>query len=119
MKTNTINWFEIPTVDLERAAKFYQATLGADLRRENFMGTPHAIFSASGVAGALIQDAKRKPGAGSILYLDAPDLAAALSKVEGAGGRVLLPKTDIGDPGFIAIVLDTEGNQIGLHQARA
>jgi predicted enzyme related to lactoylglutathione lyase len=119
MKTNTINWFEIPTNDLDRAAKFYEATLGAQLKREKFMDVPHAIFGASGVTGALIQDPKRKPGAGSIVYLDAPDLAAALARVEKAGGRVLLPKTDIGEPGFIALIADTEGNEVGLHQPRA
>lgn len=31
------------------------------------------------------------------------------------GGRVLKPKSAIGDYGFIALVHDTEGNLIGLH----
>jgi len=30
----------------------------------------------------------------------------------------VLPKTDIGDPGFIALVRDTEGNVVGLHAPR-
>jgi uncharacterized protein len=34
------------------------------------------------------------------------------------GGTVLLPVTSIGDPGDIAIILDTEGNRIGLHSER-
>jgi predicted enzyme related to lactoylglutathione lyase len=119
MKTNAINWFEIPTLDVVRAAKFYETLLGAELKHENFMGVPNAIFVAPGVKGALIQDPKRKPGAGSVVYLDAPDLAAALTRVEKAGGRVLLPKTDIGVPGFIAMIADTEGNEVGLHQPRA
>ena len=29
-----------------------------------------------------------------------------------------MPKTDIGDPGHIAWVLDTEGNTVGLHAER-
>jgi hypothetical protein len=121
MTKNAINWFEILTTDLERAAKFYEATLGVTLKRETFNGVPHAIFGARpGVAGALIFDAARKPtSGGAMLYLDAPDLDGALGRVAKAGGKVLLPKTDIGDPGSIAIVVDTEGNHIGLHAPRA
>jgi predicted enzyme related to lactoylglutathione lyase len=116
---NAINWFEILTSDLERAAKFYETTLGVSLKRETFQGTPHAIFGGDGVRGALIFDAKRKPIAGgAMVYLDAPDLDAALARVPKAGGKVLLGKTEIGDPGAIAIVLDTEGNHVGLHAPR-
>jgi predicted enzyme related to lactoylglutathione lyase len=32
---------------------------------------------------------------------------------------VLLPKTAIGAPGYIAIVADTEGNHVGLHMERS
>jgi predicted enzyme related to lactoylglutathione lyase len=113
---NAITWFEILTTDLERAAKFYEAVLGVSLKRENFMGTPHAIFTVEGVGGALIHDPKRPPVAGgTTVYLLAPDLEGALGKVEKAGGKVLLGKTAIGDPGSIAIVQDTEGNFVGLH----
>jgi hypothetical protein len=118
---NAVNWFEIPTTDLDRAARFYEATLGIKLRREIFGGVPHAIFTAPdpAVGGALIFDEKRRPGAeGSLVYLDAPDLDGALSRVAGAGGAVVLPKLDIGPPGFIAIVRDTEGNHVGLHRPR-
>jgi predicted enzyme related to lactoylglutathione lyase len=31
---------------------------------------------------------------------------------------VVQPKTDIGPPGFIALVRDTEGNVVGLHSER-
>ncbi|CAN5323777.1 VOC family protein [soil metagenome] len=116
MTTNAINWFEILTTDLDRAATFYEATLGVRLRRESFNGTPHAIFAVDGVSGALIFDAKRKPvSGGTMVYLDAPDLDAALERAAKAGGKVLLGKTDIGDPGAIAIIADSEGNHIGLH----
>ena len=49
------------------------------------------------------------------MYLDAPDLDATLARVAKAGGKVLLGKTEIGDPGALAIVQDTEGNHVGLH----
>ena len=39
-----------------------------------------------------------------------------LVRIEKAGGKVLLPKTFMGDMvGNIAFFLDSEGNRIGLH----
>ena len=38
--------------------------------------------------------------------------------VQAAGGKVLMPKTPIGQHGAIAHVLDSEGNRIGLHSQK-
>jgi len=120
---NAINWFELPVTDMARATKFYESMLAVTLKSEVFAGTPNAIFPADDLAvgGALIYDARRRPNPdGPLVYLNAGmKLDDCLSRVSSAGGKVVLPKTDIGDPGFIALVLDTEGNQIGLHQPRA
>jgi predicted enzyme related to lactoylglutathione lyase len=119
---NAVNWFEIPTANLDRAVSFYETMLGARLKREVFGGTPHALFLADkdGAGGALIHDAKRKPSnEGTMVYLNAKkDLDGCIERASRAGGRVVLPKTDIGDPGFIAIIADTEGNHVALHMER-
>lgn len=119
MKTTSINWFEIPVADLDRAAAFYEGVLAVSLKREVFGGVPMAMFCAD-VGGALVEDGARKPTAeGALLFLDATGkLDDCLARVKEAGGSVLQPKTDIGDPGFIAIVRDTEGNRVGLHAPR-
>ncbi len=120
--TNAINWFELPVHDLERARRFYETVLGASLRPVTFGGLEQALFPYDGgVGGALIKDPKLEPSAaGTVVYLDASGrLDAAVRRVEEAGGRVVLPKTDIGDPGFIAMIVDTEGNRVGLHAPRA
>jgi uncharacterized protein len=117
---NAITWFEIPTTDLERAARFYEKALGIELRRESFMDVPHATFPAErphGVGGALILDRTRTPAAtGTTIYLDvAGRLDAVLARVPDAGGQVVLARTAIGEPGFIALVRDPDGNVVGLH----
>ena len=116
---NALNWFEIPTTDLDRASRFYERALGIELRREVFAGTPNAFFSYDkpGVGGALIADPHRKPGGdGTLVYLDATGkLDAVLARIPDLGGQVVLPRTSIGPVGFIALVRDTEGNVIGLH----
>ena len=119
---SAINWFEIPSLDIDRAVKFYDTILDVTLRRENFMGTPHGIFpadrDAGGATGAVIQSEARPGKDGTTLYLNAYSLAnldAALAKTPGAGGSVLTPKTSIGPMGWIALIIDTEGNRVGLH----
>jgi predicted enzyme related to lactoylglutathione lyase len=121
---HAINWFEIPVRDLDRAVTFYEQILGEKLRREDFGGRPMAIFpyeEGPGVGGALITDPNRKPSADGVLpYLNTTGrLDAALAAVPKARGEIILPKTDIGGPGYIAVIRDTEGNLIGLHEPHA
>ncbi|GAB4511950.1 MAG: VOC family protein [Anaerolineae bacterium] len=120
---SALTWFEIATTDLDRAANFYSTVLDKPLRREDFGGIPHGIFpydpATNGIGGALVLDPQRTPSAeGAVIYLHIDSEAAldtALRRVGENGGRVLMPKTHIGDPGFIALILDTEGNRIGLN----
>jgi predicted enzyme related to lactoylglutathione lyase len=117
-----INWFEIPTTNLDRAVKFYESMLSTRLRLETFDGTPQALLlgDKNDAGGSLILDPRRKPSAdGPLIYLDAKrDLEGCLERATRAGGRIVLPKTDIGDPGFIAIVADSEGNHVALHMEK-
>jgi predicted enzyme related to lactoylglutathione lyase len=116
---NAINHFEIPVIDMERALGCYETLLGEKLRREIFGGLPYALFphDEPGVSGALVCDPKRAVGAGTLVYLNADGrLDAILARAERAGASVVLPKTAIGPEGFIALLRDTEGNQVGFNE---
>ncbi|MBL8153016.1 MAG: VOC family protein [Anaerolineae bacterium] len=121
---NAVTWFEIPAADFDRAVQFYSTVLAAEMRTENFMGIPNAFFpfDQQGVGGAVVLDPDRKPSyTGSLVYLNAgtpENLDRLLSRVEAAGGGLVVPRTDIGEPGYIAVIRDTEGNQVGLHAPR-
>jgi predicted enzyme related to lactoylglutathione lyase len=69
------------------------------------------------VGGALFKGDGYKPSQdGAVLYLNGgDDLSHVLNRVAGAGGQVIMPKTGIGENGFIAFFFDTEGNKVGLH----
>jgi predicted enzyme related to lactoylglutathione lyase len=116
---NVVNWFEIPTADIERAAKFYGAIFDAQFEiAEAMPGFKMAQFPhEEGVGGALLQGEGYTPTAsGALVYLNGgDDLSVVLDRVEAAGGQVLLPKTSIGENGFMAYLRDTEGNRVGLH----
>lgn len=119
---NVAVFFEIPVTDMARAARFYEAVLGAPLRAEDCPATGQSVrmFDREGadVKGALMPAADGfQPGQGSLVYLDGgADLAGPLSRVEAAGGKVTTPKTQLPeDWGFIAHFVDSEGNRVGLH----
>lgn len=121
---NAINWFEIPVKNFDKAKKFYEAVLGADLQTMEAMGMKSAFFPAElqtgGIGGCIIQGEGYEPSPkGSLVYLNGgDDLGVPLSKVEAAGGKVVLPKTAIGPNGFMAHFTDTEGNKVGLHSRK-
>lgn len=120
---NAVTWFEIPATNFDRAVAFYEGLLQVTLRREVFAGTmPNGIFphdEPTGVGGAVAQVPYAKPGAdGTLVYLNARSTAvldAALANVERLGGQIIMPKTSLGSIGYMALIVDTEGNRIGLH----
>ena len=78
-------------------------------------------MNGKGSMGALMKHEMYRPsenGAGVIIYFTAPDFDEVLARVEGAGGKVLWPKKDIGEYGYVAGVQDTEGNHIALHTTK-
>jgi predicted enzyme related to lactoylglutathione lyase len=119
---NAINHCELPVLDIERAVASYELLLGKKLHREIFGGLPYALFphEEPGVSAALVQDPKRTVGGGTLVYLNADgQLDAILARAERARMSVLLPKTAVGPEGFIALLRDTEGNQIGFNEPAA
>jgi uncharacterized protein len=120
MQHNLINWLEIPASDLGRAKKFYQQVLGHELNEVELFGTKMAFFPTDGghVSGALVQGNDYTPSdAGVLAYLNGGDnLDQSLSKVEAAGGTVIVPKTQISpEMGYFALFIDSEGNKMALH----
>ena len=121
-KENSLNWFEISVTDIKSAKKFYENVFGIQMDQKEMMGMQMAFFPFEDmngkVAGGLVQGPMHKPSPdGSKVYLNGnPDLSQALSKVEAAGGKVLMPKTKISnDIGHMAFFTDTEGNTVALH----
>ncbi len=119
---NPIGWVEIAATDLERAKTFYEKVLGLALQLIEMPGETLYAFGAggdpiaAGAAGALVKSDGNTPNSeGTIVYFKCEDLSVELARVEEAGGKIVVPKTDIGEFGFFARFIDTEGNIIGLH----
>jgi predicted enzyme related to lactoylglutathione lyase len=120
---NAISWFEIPSTDLERATRFYEAIFEiklAPLDLDNIKMRMFPLQNPMGVGGAIVDSGGfHKPSTtdGPLIYLNGnPDVQNILNRVEAAGGKVMVPKTDISpEYGSMAVIIDTEGNRIGLH----
>jgi predicted enzyme related to lactoylglutathione lyase len=124
-ETNILTWFEIPVTDTKRAKKFYETILDIEMvnrvdgNEESvfFPYNPNVIQATSGrITGVLSKTERNIPSInGTLVYINAsPSIQTVLDKVEKAGGKVILPRTKM-PAGFIAVIIDSEGNKIGLH----
>jgi len=120
MPTNPVNWFEIYVDDMERAKTFYETVLDLKLEKLPSPDMDYWTFpmldTQMGAGGALARMEGVSPGmGGTLIYFSCNDCALEESRVVPAGGTVQRTKMPIGEFGFIAMVMDTEGNMIGLH----
>lgn len=117
---NAINWFDLPARDLDRAIKFYNTIFGIEMQKMPGGEITSAFFpmQPEGVGGAVTQGDGYQPSAseGPVIFLNGgDDLSPVLDRVEAAGGQIVQPKTSIGEHGYVAMFIDSEGNRVGLH----
>ncbi len=93
-----------------------------EMAKREMIGMSMVFFpsddSTGKISGALVQSKMHKPGEeGTVVYLNGnPDLGVPLGRVGDAGGKVIMPKTFVSEEvGYMAFMIDTEGNKIGLH----
>jgi predicted enzyme related to lactoylglutathione lyase len=117
---NLISIVEIPTTDFSRAMAFYRAILDIKIEVTEMEGIQMGLFPNAGesVFVQLINGSGYSPSSdGTIVYLNGGhDLQKVADKIEANGGKIVIPKTEIGPGmGFFAMFTDTEGNKLGLH----
>lgn len=112
-----ISWVEVPASNIERAVGFYNSVLNLDLQINDFGFEKMAFFP--GGEGAISYSEEIKPGTNGLLVsFNAGDyLDEAIEKVQHCGGELIKPKTKIEAEGmrYFALVMDSEGNKIGLY----
>jgi len=125
MKNNILGWFEIPVKDMDRAIKFYETVFGIKMQRHKMDNLDMAWFpwkeGVPGAPGSLVYNEEfyiPSEKNGVLIYLTTPsgNLDQDLEKVEKAAGQVLIPRKQISEEyGYMAVILDSEGNRIALH----
>jgi hypothetical protein len=120
---NQFVWVDIPVADLNRAIDFYSTVLEAAVSREGgpgfFFGLlPHAD---NGVGGCLVHTTSDNAPSrqGPLVYLNVSGrLHEAVRLAQQHGGSIVHAVHQIGEHGWRAIILDSEGNRIALHSPR-
>lgn len=120
MAINPVVWFEIYVEDMERAKKFYENVFQIKLEKLNSPALDLWAFpmvkDGAGCSGALVKmPGFSSAGNSTLVYFNSADCAVEAARVVKAGGRLEREKFSIGEYGFIALAIDTEGNMFGLH----
>jgi uncharacterized protein len=119
-----ISHFMIPADDVERARHFYSALLGWKIEPvQDTPGMPgmeamqyHVIRTGAAQKGTLNSGGlyKRHMNEPVLDFVEVEDVDAVLAKAEKLGGKITMPKTDIPGVGLVVMILDSEGNAIGI-----
>jgi uncharacterized protein len=120
MNNNPVVWFEIYVQDMARAKAFYGAMLGVAFSMIESPDIEMWAFpmqeGGGGASGALVRmDGVASGGNSVLVYFNCADCAVEAARAVDAGGRLQQEKMSIGPYGHIAMVVDPDGNMIGLH----
>jgi predicted enzyme related to lactoylglutathione lyase len=124
MSADILCWTDIPVNNLDRAIKFYSAVLGKQVKSLSEGGAeygllPHEEQNASGCLCVRSESGgvDNTPSAnGPLIYLLVEGrLEEAVKAARANGGKVLRARQQIGEHGFRAVIIDSEGNRIALH----
>jgi uncharacterized protein len=126
MQKNAISWFEIPSLNLSKAQQFYESILQIKMQPMTMGPSECAVFpydeAGNGVGGAIICGptapviaSTSQPGVLIYLYSEYA-IEVLLQRTVAAGGMVAMPRTALPPGlGFMASIIDLDGNTVGLH----
>ncbi|MEO0059914.1 MAG: hypothetical protein RLZZ312_1561 [Bacteroidota bacterium] len=118
---NPFGFVEIPVLDLQQSILFYENIFGYKFIIQKIDGNEMAFFpmddTAKGISGALVFGKTYKPSiTGTIVYINTKNIDKTNKLIVDNGGKIVYPKTSIGDMGFVAEFIDVAGNRVALHQ---
>ena len=110
-----ICYLEIPANKAADSATLYSTIFGWKVRER---GDGNLAFDdTAGVSGTWVKDSDRTPDERTRVYIMVDSIAEALGQIEKAGGKILTPRTDIGQQmGAFAAFADPVGNEFGLYE---
>ena len=123
---NPITHFEIPADNVERAKKFYEKIFDWKIEKyekdsdywfvmTTYVGedewTPKEPGAING--GLVKRDTPNEP---FLTYITVDSIEKTCKTIEKNGGKIMIPKTKMGEWGWWATFKDTEGNTFGLYE---
>jgi hypothetical protein len=97
-----ICYLEIPANVTEASAEFYSSIFGWTVRTR---GDGELAFDdTGGVSGTWVKESDRTPDEQTRIYIMVDVIADTLKRIEAEGGRVLTPRTEIGQAALLPFV---------------
>jgi len=125
MNHPVISRYEIPVEDFERARRFYSTIFSIHISDQNEGGLRMGFFSSDKQdtcqTGAIVLGPRYVPSHRGVLayFYCGKDLQTVLDRVEIAGGSIVSNKLLLEDDGgYVAHIVDSEGNLIALHSSQ-
>ncbi|MEJ2272082.1 MAG: VOC family protein [Candidatus Bathyarchaeota archaeon] len=124
---HTIVHFEIPAKNAVELGKFYSQLFDWKIIHSPVEGMDYWIIQTvptdengmpqrPGVNGGLFEKQPGQERMNAVNYIAIENIDEHLNKVTDLGGKILVPKQEVPTVGFIAVVIDPDGNQFGLLQ---
>ena len=115
MPHGDITHIDIPVSDLAKGAEFYSGLFGWQIAEvEGFAGYP--MWAApNGISGGGLaprSDGFTEPRS----YVEVDSIDDVIAKAEASGGSVAMPKENITAKSWWAVIVDPDGNHIGLFE---
>lgn len=121
----TVEHFELPADDPNRATEFYKAVFNWELEKWSNAENPDKDYwfiktrdqkGNFGISGGLM---KRQSADHKVTnYITVNSIDEYSAKITEKGGMTLVPKSEIPNMGYYSIFLDTEGNMMGLYEGK-
>ena len=118
----TIEHFEVPAEDMERAKKFYEELFDWKISKtpgvEDYLSIATADQSGSkGLDGGIMR--KKVPEHTTMNYIGVSSVDEYAQKVKKLGGKVVMDKTAVPGMGYFIVCLDTERNAFGIWETNS
>jgi predicted enzyme related to lactoylglutathione lyase len=108
-----VTWFEINTGDAEAVSGFYAGLFEWNL--QTVEGPGYYALVDTGTEGAIGGGISEAQGPDRVVfYIEVDDPQAYLDRIEQAGGKTVVPVTEIPDMVTFAQFADPHGNVVGL-----
>ncbi len=121
-REHTLVHFEIPASDPAKISNFYNQLFGWKFNKYEGAGMDYWLIShkeatsPDDTLGGLFK--RNTPTEGFVNYFSTRNIDESLRKAEALGAKVAMPKQEIPQVGWFAVLHDPDGNVFALFQGR-
>ena len=98
---------------MAKCKAFYQKVFDWQVNEQ----TGYGLIDTGALPGGGIFPAPPEVPLGVAVYVGVESIEESVKKIEAAGGRIVVPKTEVPGMGWFTTFLDPEGNEMSLWQS--